>query len=349
MVGFAGLGDGLVPFRVIQGIGEILGLQADTATLAVGDAALACVVGDVIAGIELNARAIGEDAHLAAGDGVREGGAGVGVNFPVVVVAALEVQRIVVCVDVLTDGLCLPEVHGGTLYLAQFAGGNALGIIRGEVTAGEAQELVHGVELFMACQVEVAVVGQVEDGVLIAGGFIFNVQRTSGVQRVGHHDAGLAGETLVAIGAFQTEGNGLSTVEIHMPQAQMEEVGAAVEVVGVFVGGELDGLAIDAKGSTLDAVCISAHGGTEEAVAGGVAFCAVVAQDHVCGGAILVGNDQGNEGSTIICNFCHQSTTRYGVQMGFLTGEGKTKRFLHIQAPFIFASKREMLEMGFFL
>ena len=329
MVGLAGLGDGLCPFRMVDGVGVILGLQADAAALAVGHATLAGMVGDVVAGIELDAGAIGEDAHTAAGNGVGQSGAGVGGDFPVVIVAALEIQRVVISIDVLADGLGLTEVHGGAFNVPQLAGGDAFCIVGSEVTAGESQQLVHGVELFVASQVEVAVVGQVEDGVFVGNGIVFNVQAAVIVQGVGNIDAGLAGETLIAVGADQTEGDGLVAVENHGPQPQMEVVGAAVEIICIFVGGERYGFVADPEGRALDAVGAAAHGGTEETVALGVAFCTVIAQNHVGGIAVFVGNDQGHKMCAIVGDLCHKSTTGYGIQMGLLTGRGHTERFLH--------------------
>ena len=61
--------------------------------------------------VQLNARAVGADAHAPAGDRVRQGGAGIAEDLPVVVVAALKLQRLVVRADVLPDGLLGPEIE----------------------------------------------------------------------------------------------------------------------------------------------------------------------------------------------------------------------------------------------
>ena len=57
-------------------------------------------------------------------------------------------------------------------------------------------------------------------------------------------DSSVAGVTLVTVGAVQTEGDGVFGMGGHLPQAQMETVRAAVEVVVAFVGGNTDGLAV---------------------------------------------------------------------------------------------------------
>lgn len=96
--------EGLGPLGVVECVGIELGLQSDTAVPAVVDAALAGLVQE-IAGIELDAGAIGVDRHGAAGDGVGKIGAGVAKDFEIVVIAALQVQRFIMRSDILTDGL----------------------------------------------------------------------------------------------------------------------------------------------------------------------------------------------------------------------------------------------------
>ena len=103
-VGLTGTGDGLRPAGMVETVGVELGLQRHAGALAVVYAALAGLVKE-IACVKLNARAVGADAHAPAGDRVRQGGAGIAEDLPVVVVAALKLQRLVVRADVLPDGL----------------------------------------------------------------------------------------------------------------------------------------------------------------------------------------------------------------------------------------------------
>ena len=57
-------------------------------------------------------------------------------------------------------------------------------------------------------------------------------------------DGSVAGVTLVTVGAVQTEGDGVFGMGGHLPQAQVETVRAAVEVVITLVGRDTDGLAV---------------------------------------------------------------------------------------------------------
>ena len=111
---FSCLGNGLGPFGVVEGIGVELGLQGNAGALAVIDAALAGFVQE-IAGIELDAGAVGIDCHGASGNGVLKNGAGIAEDLPVVVIAALELQGFVVLVDVPADGLGTAEIHGAAV------------------------------------------------------------------------------------------------------------------------------------------------------------------------------------------------------------------------------------------
>ena len=92
---FAGLQEG-IGFRpaMVGGIGELLGFEADSGALLVGNAVLADDTAiEEVAGVDLHSRLDGEDFHCNARDGTLQSGArtGVvtlGVEHPVMVVAA---------------------------------------------------------------------------------------------------------------------------------------------------------------------------------------------------------------------------------------------------------------------
>ena len=274
---FACFCNGLGPLRMVDGIGIVLSLQADAAALAVIDATLAGFLQE-IAGIELNTGAVSVDGHDPAGFRVGKLGAGIAENFPVMVIAALEVQRVVVFVDVPANGLGAAEIHGGAGDAAQLAGGDIFGIVGVEETSGEGQNLVHGgIYLVLACQVKVAVVGQIEDGILVADGIVDDVQAAFAVQLVGNLDNGIAGEALVTVGAAQFQGDGVFFVGQDLPHPVVVKVRAGVEVVSAFVGGHGEGLFADGEGGTLDPVGAAAYGGAQKAGAGAVAVAVVIA------------------------------------------------------------------------
>ena len=314
----------------MQGVGVILGLQGHAAALAVDNAVLTLLIFNKVAGVELDAGQVGVDHHGAAAVGGGQDGGGVGIDLKIVVVAALELQALVIGVDILADGLCLAEVEGSTLGVALLAGGDVGGVAGAEIAAGDGQQLLHGqVGMVVASQIEVAVVGQVEDGGAVALALVGDVQGAHAVQLIADTDEGTAGEALVAFGQVQPQGDGAVADEFHMPQALVEAVGAAVEGGGVLVGGQVEGLAIQLEGSVCDAVCAAAHSGAKVALALPVAVDVVVAQDHVGHAAVLVGDPQADQSGAVIGDVSGDAAAGDGVQGSFLTiGQG-AERFCH--------------------
>ena len=139
MVGLSCLGDRLRPRGLVERIGEILGLEADTAAMAVADIVLTDFALQEVTGVELHTGAIGKDSHCSAGKGVCQNGAGVDGRIEIVVVALLESQGIIAFVNISADGLCSAEIHGGAVYRAVFSGGDGLGIGNGEETGRHLQ------------------------------------------------------------------------------------------------------------------------------------------------------------------------------------------------------------------
>ena len=329
MVLFPGFGNGLWPFGMVEGIGIILGLQADAAALCTLPTALSGSVQE-ITGIELHTGAVGVDRHGTAGVGILQIGAGVAENLKIVVIAALELQRFVIRIDVPADGLGAAEIHGGTLHPSQFAGGDAFCITGVEEPGGEGQQLLHGgIHLFLACQIEVAVVGEIEHGIPVGNGIIHDVQTAAVVQAVGDLDGGLSGETLVSGGADELQCDGFFRVGKDRPEAGMVAVRAGMEVVGAFVGCQPDGHISQGEGAACDAVGAAAHGGTQEAAALPVTVGIVAAQYHVCHLSPGIGYVQVHQGGTVVSDGGSELAAGYGVQEGFFSGRQNAERFLH--------------------
>ena len=130
VVMLAGLGDRLEPLGMIQRIGIVLGLQANAAALGVAGAALAHLVG-VIGGVELHAGTIGVHCHFPAAFLVAQDGTGIAEHLEIVVVTALQVQRIIVRANIPANGFGCAEVHGGAFHAACFSCGDAFAVRRG--------------------------------------------------------------------------------------------------------------------------------------------------------------------------------------------------------------------------
>ena len=141
VIGHACLYNGLWPVSVMEAIWPELSFQSNTGSLSIVNTILALLV-QIVAGIELYTGAIRVDFHSPAGNRVRQDGAGIAANFPVVVEASLQMQRLIVHSDIPADGLGSAEIHGGSLYRAQLAGGDVFSIIGIEETAGDGHAAV---------------------------------------------------------------------------------------------------------------------------------------------------------------------------------------------------------------
>ena len=206
MVTLACFGEGLGPLRMVHRIGIKLGLQTHAAPLAIADTVLAGFSLQEVSGIQLYPRAIGDHRHGSAGFRIGEDGAGRGKYFEIVVISPLKHQRVIVLIYIPSDGLGGAEIHRCALYTAKLTGGDTFGIVRIEKAGAHGKDLIHSFfRLVVACQIEVAVVGQIEDRVLVADGIIADPQGAVRIQRIGHMDLGVSGKALIFVGAEKAQ------------------------------------------------------------------------------------------------------------------------------------------------
>ena len=110
-----------------------------------------------------------------------------------------------------------------------------------------------------ACEVEVGVVGKVEDGGLVRGGGVLNAKGVGG-EGVADVSGEGAGKALVAVRAGEAELDSVGEL-LRGPVVAVEADGAAVEGVGAVVEGEMVLLAVKGEGSLGNAVAVSADDG----------------------------------------------------------------------------------------
>ena len=331
MVGDAGLDKGLLPLGVVDGVGIELGLQTHTAAEAVGDSVLALLALQEVAAVELDTAAIRLHGHGTAGNGIGKHGAGIGVDFKIVVIAVLQLQGEVILPNIPADGLGGTEVHGRAFHLGQLAGGDGVGIGSGEVTGGHTKDLIQRtLRLVMTGQVEVAVVGHIEHGVLVTDAVVDDLQGAGSFQRVGHMDHRVAGVALVAVGAVKAQLNAALGMADHLPEPVFVAIGAAVEAVfAVVIDGQLIGLAVHGEGCAADTVGIAAHDGAEVGGAGGIFLGGIEAQDHICHIAGSIGYQQLDDGSAVVRNFRGETAAGDGVQVCLLSVGTLAKKLFH--------------------
>ena len=114
----------------------------------------------------------GQQVELAVGLG----------EHPVVVVALAELELLVVLVDAGADGGGLAEVKRRAVHGRQFAGRDQGAVHRGVSVGGDHDDVAEDVAF--AGEIEIGVLGQVDDGVLVGGGGVFEAQRVVVGQRV---------------------------------------------------------------------------------------------------------------------------------------------------------------------
>ena len=238
----------------------------------------------------------------------------------------------------LTDGLGTAEVHGGALHAPLFPGGDGLGIVGVKEPGGHGQQLLHGrVGVSLPPEVKIAVVCQIEHGVLVALGIVDDVHAAGGIQAVGHPDVRVSGEALVAVGAVQAEGDGGVGGGNQGPHPFEVHIRAGVEVVAVFIGGQMDDLFAQGEGGSRNPVGVPAYGSTQAGVARGIASAVIVAQHHIGKGSLLVGYQKAHKGRAVVSDLGGDPATRYGIEGGFLAGWQNAEIFSHGNDSFHFS------------
>ena len=163
-----------------------------------------------VRGIELQALEIGIDGHPDARLlRIRRGDETyvpvIVIEHPVMIEAVRKLQLIEICIDIACDHLLGGEIHRGAGHWLDAA-------IRDRNLAGRCiaicmnpDTLIHRVTTVIAVQVEVRVVRHVEDGVLIGGRLIVDLERVVLGQGVGHGHLGSAREALITVRGMQGE------------------------------------------------------------------------------------------------------------------------------------------------
>ena len=292
---------------MVDRIREELGLQRDAGTFSVLHTALAGLIQE-IARIKLDTGTIGMDCHFPAGVRIDQNGAGIAEDLIIVVIPPLEMQWLIGCLNIPANGLGLAEIHRTSFHIPQFAGGNILHIIRTEEPSGQDQFLRQGLlRHLMACQIKVAVVGQIQHRIPVALSVITDAELVAGFQGIGNIDGGLTREALVTLRTDQTQGDGSLTAANHIPHSPIKKVRPAVEVIFILIGDHPDPGIPQHKGGTLDPVGVSAHDCAQEAALSGVVTVGIIkAQHHIRHIAVFIRHQQRNQMCSVICNGCGQ-------------------------------------------
>ena len=211
------------------------------------------------------------------------------------VVALAQGELLVLRCDTSADRGRLAEIHGCAGDIGQLAGGNEARSNGRGLVGSDGQLLVQDGVGGVAAEIEVRVIGRVEDGGLVGRAAIVDAQAVVLGQGVGHSQGDGAGIAILAILADVGELNPRAVLALDRlapPQLLVEAVGATMEMVGPVVQVELVALAIELELAGGDAVAVAADDGAEEILVLGVAGEIVVAEDDITRVALPIGHGQ---------------------------------------------------------
>ena len=263
--------------RLVRRVREEAGLEAEALTegKGLGPAALHGT-SEEVAGVELQARGVGEDFERAAGGCFGDEGGGlhglIGAEVVAVVIATSAAQLVMRGADAFANRVCTTEIKRRIRDIHELARRDERGRHRDEAIGAERQAVVEDAAL--AGEVEEDVVGQVagRGGVgrrcEVDGQFVGLVG-----QGVGDRHAECAWVALFAVGADDGEADrrGVGSADgFGLPDALIEASEATVQMITVIVLRECKGATVDGQLAVREAVGVAADGAAEEGVAGDV-------------------------------------------------------------------------------
>lgn len=291
---------------MVGAVGIMLCLEAEGTATRILHAFLAHETAiEEVAGIELQTGLVGEHLHLDACVGVVKRAEALGdvalcVEYPVVVVAVpVHYLLAALIVNAVADGGRCTEIKRRALHIEHLASDGDIGINSGELVGVKGKHLVKAVLGAVATEVEVAVVGEVEDRSLVGGGLILDLQCVIVGEGVGYLHLNVAGIAVLAVRTLGGELYVLLIELVGLPDTVVESDGAAaVQAVGAIVDRELVALAVKGELPLGDTVAVATDEGTEVAALCTVLLVVgdvVMAEAYVAQCVLLVGHHDADD------------------------------------------------------
>src|SRR5690348_3289907 len=309
MIALARLQFGRGKIRVIRRVGIVLRLEAEAETVAVGDAALAVDAAvEEIAAVKLNARLRGQDFQFPSrffvvnAGGEDEAGLVIAIQDEIVVVALAEFELLVVVIDARADGRGFAKIEGSACDIFEFSGGNEGGVDGGELIRVDFHFFAEDVAVPFSGEIEIRMIGDIEDRVFIGGGGIIDAELVGFGERVNNAGGEIARIAFLAVLAeiseFEGFGGGSGDV-LGGPDAFVEALSAAVKAVLAVILRQSIRFPVEFKFCVGDAVGITSGDGAEVGGIVEIAVEIVVAEDDVSEFAVAVGHFQGNDSGAV--------------------------------------------------
>src|ERR1700722_3544064 len=179
----------------------------------------------------------------------------------VVIVAVAEAELRVVGIDSLSDCMRLTKVERRAVHRFQFAGGNEGCVDRSEAGSVDLEHGIQNIAVALTLQVEIGMVGEIEDGVFVSGGGIFDLQ-SAAAYGVAHMRGERAGKTLIAIFAHMGEFNTIRNL-FRLPDDLVEADQSSVQSVIAVVLRNVISVAIELEGAMRDTIRVAADDAAE--------------------------------------------------------------------------------------
>ena len=208
-----------------------------------------------------------------------------------------------VLIDARADGQLFAKIERCARDVAEFAGGNQAGIDGSELVGLNYQQVAENIAGALAGEIEIRVVGEIDDGFLVAGRGISDPQCVRIRQGVDHTHFQISGEAFLAVLAEVGKFQRLAVFgrnNFSGPDGLVEALDAAVQTVFTVVLRERVGFAVERELGVPDAVSVAAHERAEKTLVIHVAVGVVVTENHVRQLAVAIRHLEGDDRSAIV-------------------------------------------------
>ena len=206
--------------------------------------------------------------------------------------------------DGLLNSVGLTEVHRGTGHVTDLTRWDVFSVRRGELVGVDIHDLVCADLRRITVEVEIGVVGHVDDSLLISSSLKGDVERVVTLHKVGGSCFYCARESILTVGGSNGEGHTAVGLCLHIIYL-MEPSGVAttMECVLIVVGTKLIDFAAYSDLCILDAVGIAANtgtivGGTVQSV--GILTDIVIAKHYVGGLSLFIWHTEGDNTTSVV-------------------------------------------------
>ncbi len=200
--------------------------------------------------------------------------------------------------DILSDALGLREIERRSLHGSDFAGGHESAVHGREVAGVNLEDILFdAVAGRVSGEVEIGVVGHVDDGGRIGSGLVGNLQGVVVREGVGHRGFYGTGEVAVPVRGFAQEFHMMFIGFQDGIYLVLPAVGPAVQAVAVVVLRQLVFHPVQGEAALVDAIGVAADGGAEVrlVVLREIIGHLVEAQHHVLQFSVFVRNHDGDD------------------------------------------------------